>query len=44
LERATKIAVGEVIKFLKKNETIEKVIFVCFDEETFQVYKKILEK
>jgi len=44
LERATKIAVGEVIKFLKKNETIEKVIFVCFDEETFHVYKKILEK
>jgi O-acetyl-ADP-ribose deacetylase (regulator of RNase III) len=43
LERATKIAVTEVKKFLEKNESIEKVIFVCFDEETYQVYKKILK-
>ena len=35
LERATKIAVSEVKKFLEKNESIEKVIFVCFDEETY---------
>ena len=40
LERATKIAVNEVKKFLEKNESIEKVIFVCFDEETYSVYKK----
>jgi O-acetyl-ADP-ribose deacetylase (regulator of RNase III) len=44
LERATKIAVGEVKKFLEKNEFIDKVIFVCFDEETYGIYKKILEK
>lgn len=44
LERATKIAVGEVKKFLEKNESIEKVIFVCFDEETYGIYKKILQK
>jgi O-acetyl-ADP-ribose deacetylase len=44
LERATKIAAGEVKKFLKKNELIEKVIFDCFDEETYQVYKKILKE
>jgi O-acetyl-ADP-ribose deacetylase (regulator of RNase III) len=44
LERATKIAVNEVKKFLKKNESIEKVIFVCFDEEAFRIYKKILEE
>ena len=43
LERATKIAVDEVKKFLEKNESIEKVIFVCFDDETFQVYQKILK-
>jgi O-acetyl-ADP-ribose deacetylase (regulator of RNase III) len=42
LERATKIAVTEVKKFLEKNESIEKVIFVCFDEETHQVYNRIL--
>jgi O-acetyl-ADP-ribose deacetylase (regulator of RNase III) len=43
LERATKIAVSEVYKFLEKNESIAKVIFVCFDEETYQVYKNILK-
>lgn len=43
LERATKIAVNEVKKFLEKNESIEKIIFVCFDEETYQVYKNILK-
>ena len=44
LERATKIAVSEVKKFLEKNETIEKVIFVCFDEETYEVYENILKE
>jgi O-acetyl-ADP-ribose deacetylase (regulator of RNase III) len=44
LERATKIAVTEVKKFLAKNASFEKVIFVCFDEETFQVYKNILQE
>jgi len=42
LERATKIAVGEVKKFLEKNESIEKMIFVCFDEETYGVYQSVL--
>jgi len=44
LERATKIAVNEVKKFLERNEPIEKVIFVCFDEETYAVYKKFLSE
>jgi O-acetyl-ADP-ribose deacetylase (regulator of RNase III) len=39
LERATRIAINETRKFLEKNEFIEKVIFVCFDEETYEVYK-----
>lgn len=42
LERATKIAVTEVKKFLEKNNSIEKVKFVCFDEETYNVYKREL--
>lgn len=42
LERATKIAFIEVQKFLKKNESIKKVIFVCFDEEIYKVYEKNL--
>jgi O-acetyl-ADP-ribose deacetylase len=43
LERATKIAVSEVKNFLEKNYMIEKVIFVCFDEETYSVYNKMLK-
>lgn len=43
LERATKIAVNEVKKFLEKNDSIAKVIFVCFDEATNQIYKKFLK-
>lgn len=42
LERATKIAIGEVKKFLSKNEFIQKVIFVCFDERTKEIYQKYL--
>jgi O-acetyl-ADP-ribose deacetylase (regulator of RNase III) len=44
LERATMIATTEVRKFMEKNKSIEKIIFVCFDEETYQVYKNILEE
>lgn len=44
LERATKIAVTEVKKFLNKNDSIEKVIFVCFDEKTYAVYEKLIKQ
>jgi O-acetyl-ADP-ribose deacetylase (regulator of RNase III) len=44
LERATKIAITEAKKILEKNESIEKVIFVCFDQETYESYKKELIK
>jgi O-acetyl-ADP-ribose deacetylase (regulator of RNase III) len=44
LERATNIAVTEVKKFLAENATFEKVIFVCFDEETYESYKKVINK
>jgi O-acetyl-ADP-ribose deacetylase (regulator of RNase III) len=40
LERATKIALDEVTKFLKKNDEIEKVIIVCFDDETYNTYQR----
>lgn len=41
-ERATKIAISEVKKFLERNDSIEKVIFVCFDEETYKIYLRLL--
>jgi len=42
LERATKIAIDEVTKFLKENDEIEKVIFVAFDDHTYKTYQNII--
>ena len=42
LERAVKIAVKEVNIFLKEDQSLDKVIFVCFDEETERCYKSNL--
>ncbi len=41
-ERASVIAVNTVKKFLAENEKPEKVIFVCFDERNYNLYKKNL--
>ena len=42
LERATKIAITEANNFLEQNNTIEKIIFVAFDERTYDYYNKLL--
>jgi O-acetyl-ADP-ribose deacetylase (regulator of RNase III) len=42
LERATHIAIREVRKFLENDATIEKVVFVCFDEHTYACYARVL--
>jgi O-acetyl-ADP-ribose deacetylase (regulator of RNase III) len=42
LEQATIIAISETQTFLEKNKSIEKVIFVCFDENTYRIYKENL--
>ena len=42
LKRAAEIAVREVKDFLNKNDELEKVIFVAFDDETYNTYKSIL--
>jgi O-acetyl-ADP-ribose deacetylase len=39
-DEAARIAVDTVCSFLEKNDTIRKVIFVCFDEENFQLIEK----
>lgn len=36
---AAKIAIDEVSNFLKKSNTIKKVIFVCFSDENYSLYK-----
>ena len=43
IERASRVAVDTVKDFLLKNEEVKKVIFVCFDEKTYQAYLKILQ-
>ena len=43
LERAVKIAVDEVKKFLTEEPSIEKVVFVCFYDKTFESYEEELK-
>jgi O-acetyl-ADP-ribose deacetylase (regulator of RNase III) len=43
-ERAAKIAVREVREFLGKNQSIEKVVFVCFLGRDFQIYSELLKE
>ncbi len=43
-ERAAEIAINAVMEFLSKNDIPEKVFFVCFDEENYRIYKRILEQ
>lgn len=39
LDRAAKIAVSEIEKFLEEDTSLEKVIMVCFDEVTYNAYR-----
>ncbi|MCL4533856.1 MAG: O-acetyl-ADP-ribose deacetylase [Bacteroidetes bacterium] len=43
LERAARIAVKEVRRFLKGNASVEQVIFVTFGKQAYDIYSKILE-
>jgi O-acetyl-ADP-ribose deacetylase (regulator of RNase III) len=40
---AAGIAVREVRAFLEQDASLERVIFVCFDEENHQLYRQLLE-
>ena len=42
-DKAADIAIATVTDYLKKDETIEKVYFVCFDDENYAIYKDKLE-
>ena len=35
---AAQIAVTETVSFLQRDDSLEKVIFVCFDQKTHQIY------
>jgi len=37
-DKACLIALESVVSFLKENDSIEKVLFVCYDDENYQLY------
>lgn len=37
--RAAEIALETVVNFLKTSENLQEVIFVCFDDENYQIYR-----
>ena len=38
VEKASKIALREINKFLKKDKTFQSVVIVCFDKDTYDLY------
>lgn len=44
VNRAAKIAMQEISKFLEENDSIEKVTMVCFDVGTTEVYKEAFKE
>lgn len=41
-ERAAQIAIQAVTDFLNTTDKIERVVFVCFDDENYHLYHKLL--
>ena len=41
-EKAAEIAIRTVTDFLKKNDQIKHIYFVCFDRENYELYDQIL--
>jgi O-acetyl-ADP-ribose deacetylase (regulator of RNase III) len=44
LERATPIAISQVVRFLAKDERLETVIFCCFGRQAREVYERVLSE
>lgn len=43
-ERAANIALTTVMDYLKSNPAIKEVIFVCFDQENYDIYDRLLNR
>jgi O-acetyl-ADP-ribose deacetylase len=41
VKKAAEIAMREIKKFLESDKEIQRVVIVCFDEDTFCVYKEL---
>lgn len=44
LERATEIAIKETRSFLEEDESLDKVIFVCFGSRAYEIYQRAYER
>jgi O-acetyl-ADP-ribose deacetylase (regulator of RNase III) len=44
LDRAAQIALAETLRFLAGHDTIDQVIFVCFDDATLDIYRTALAR
>ena len=44
VDRAVKIAVAETIAELISSDAVQKVIFACFGDETYQAYRREVDK
>lgn len=41
-EKAAEVAIRTVTEFLRGNDQLQQVCFVCFDEENLQIYQRLL--
>ena len=41
-KEAAEIAIRSVTEFLSQNDFIDKIYFVCFDDENYQLYKSLI--
>ena len=44
IKPATEIALHEAIQFLRETNYLEKVIFVCYGKDAYNVYKEVFEE
>ncbi len=44
LERATEIALEETKKFLETDETLQRIVFVCFGKQVLDTYEKVYRR
>ncbi|HHW07943.1 MAG TPA: O-acetyl-ADP-ribose deacetylase [Clostridia bacterium] len=41
---AAQVALDEVVKFLREDSRLEKVIFVCFNRDNYEIYREIFDQ
>ena len=44
LERAARIAMAEVKSFLESHSSVEEVLFVCFNPQSYECYRSVVKE